>query len=78
MELFFSAMGTNPGLLAEGLNSEFLGEFPAVSRDRIVRVILGECNKEWEEHVKLTIRQVLFQDSFRRSNFCSLFGVVII
>ncbi|XP_063694240.1 uncharacterized protein LOC134825960 isoform X1 [Bolinopsis microptera] len=57
MELFFSAMETNPGLLAEGLNSEFLGEFPAVSRDRVVRVLLGECNKEWEEHIKLTIRQ---------------------
>ena len=52
-------METNPGLLAELLNSEFLGGFPDKSRDEVVRVMLGECNKNWEEHVKLTIRQVL-------------------
>ncbi|KAL5263147.1 hypothetical protein ACHWQZ_G008532 [Mnemiopsis leidyi] len=59
LQLFFSAMETNPGLLAEALNPEFLGGLPDSSRDDIVRVMLGECNKNWEEHVKLTIRQKL-------------------
>ena len=59
LQLFFSAMETNPGLLAEALNPEFLGGLPDSSRDDIVRVMLGECNKNWEEHVKLTIRQVV-------------------
>ena len=35
--------------------------FPETSRDRIVRVMLEECNKGWEEHVKLTVRQVSLQ-----------------
>ena len=59
LQLFFSAVEKNTGLLAEALNSEFIGGFPDKSRDEIVRVMLGECNKNWEEHVKLTIRQVL-------------------
>ena len=55
---YLSCLTVNPGLLAESLNTDFL--VPLRERGEVViRTLLEECNKEkWEEHVKLTIRQV--------------------